>query len=80
MAHKHVDTVFAPGVPSHQFLVTDGERNFWIVSDADNGWADETMIFPANESGEVTDWLEVGVAYPAGSHEEALNRAGLTLE
>jgi hypothetical protein len=80
MALKHVEPVPATGVPSHQFLVTDGEGNFWIVSDAVNVLADETMVFKADETGEVTDWWGEGVAYPAGSHEDALNSAGLTLE
>lgn len=79
MALKHVRRVYGVDVSFHQFLVTDGE-DFWIVSDANDGWADETMVFKANQFGGITDWIEVGVAYPAGSHEDALNCAGLTLE
>lgn len=80
MALKHVERVPSRNVPSHQFLVTDNEGQFWIVSDANGMFADETMIFQADSEGEVTDWVEVGVAYPHGSHEDALNSAGLTLE
>ena len=86
MPLKHVDIVHDVDVPSHQFLVTDNEGQFWIVSDARSTFGlfgppvDETMVFEANAHGEVTDWIEVGVAYPAGSHEVALNYAGLTLE
>lgn len=59
--------------------MTDNDGNYWIVSDA-VFFADETMVFRADKDGKVTDWIEVGVAYPSGSHEDALNSAGLTLE
>jgi len=77
-------------VLDNQFLVftedEEGWREYFIVSDAyipmSGGvrGVDETMIFRADREGNVTDWGEIGVAWPAGSHEQALNNAGLTLE
>lgn len=32
----------------------------------------ETLVFPADESGEVTDWLEIGGGRGYLDHEEAL--------
>lgn len=37
----------------------------------------ETYIFPANEQGEVVDWMELDGSYKGGlDHERALQRAG----
>ena len=37
----------------------------------------ETYIFPATDSGEVTDWVELSGSYRGGfDHKEALRRAG----
>jgi hypothetical protein len=41
----------------------------------------ETYIFPANESGEVTDWIELrGSLRDTLSHRDALTAAGYELE
>lgn len=36
----------------------------------------EVMVFPADAHGEVSDWGELGVAYPAGEFNAALADAG----
>ena len=36
----------------------------------------EVMVFSADENGAVTDWGELGVAYPAGEFDAALADAG----
>lgn len=36
----------------------------------------EVMVFPSDASGDVTDWGELGVAYPAGEFDAALADAG----
>lgn len=48
-----------------------------IVSAIDGSWATETYIFPADPSGEVTDWGELSGSYKGGTdHAEALRGAG----
>lgn len=47
-----------------------------VVASVRNGLADETMVFRSDKDGNVTDWLDLGVAYPSGEFAEALADAG----
>ncbi len=54
----------------------------YVVVSAVNafGTGDETYIFPADASGEITDWLELDGSFKGDQdHEEALRRAGYTV-
>ncbi len=54
--------------------------SFLIVSAVSTVIAAETYIFPATESGEVIDWLELdGSQKGIVSHEQALHDAGYEL-
>jgi hypothetical protein len=55
----------------------------YVVVSAANVLLDgpETFIFPADESGEVVHWGELGGSFRGGlDHERALNDAGYTVE
>ncbi len=51
-------------------------NGYLAVSSVAGSWANETMVFPADEDGNVTDWLDIGVAYPNGNFGGALADAG----
>ena len=54
----------------------DGE-DLVIVSGIDNGHRHETYIFPANEQGQVTDWLELEGSFQGSiDHDKALRGLG----
>ena len=47
-----------------------------ITSSSAKVLANETYAFHAGEHGQITDLTEIGRAYPADQHEEALRDAG----
>jgi hypothetical protein len=56
------------------------DDSYVMVSRADTpDRGDETMIFPANADGEVTDWEDLYAGY-GESHNEALSNYGYTVE
>lgn len=53
------------------------DRSGYVVaSSVKNAFVNETMVFEADEHGNVLDWLELGVSYPSGRFEAALKNAG----
>lgn len=52
------------------------EAGHIVTSSSAKVLANETFAFHANEHGQITDLMEIGRAYPADKHEEALRDAG----
>lgn len=64
-----------------RLFLGDDDR-FLVVSSNSSGMffaVNETMVFAADPYGNVTDWMDLGVAYPAGEWVEALEDAGYVL-
>lgn len=54
--------------------------NYILVSKVNNAYAHETMIFPSNSLGTVTDYLDLGRLTGEHSHEETLLANGFVIE
>jgi hypothetical protein len=63
------------GGEAHLYRVPD-RSGYVVVSSINTPFANETMVFEADEDGNVLDWLELGVAYPSGRFVSALKNAG----
>ena len=44
----------------------------------DDGLVSETVVFPSNEAGEITDWAGICKVYRSEAHEAAMYFAGFT--
>lgn len=44
-----------------------------------DGLVSETVVFPSNEAGEITDWAGICKVYRSEAHEAAMHFAGFTL-
>ena len=85
---KHIKDIKSDG-PASQALYKldppledyDGKpREFVVVSAVTTYSGPETYLFPANESGKIVDWGEMGGSYRGGlSHQQALENAGYTM-
>lgn len=54
---------------------------FVVTSAVNNGWAHETYIFAAHESGAIVDWVELPGSYRGDTdHERALRGAGYEVQ
>lgn len=52
-------------------------NEYVVVSGISNNWGTETYIFPADASGEITDWGELYGSFKGSiDHAEALRGAG----
>jgi hypothetical protein len=60
-----------PGFQGTAHLYTNGTRHIVISRAFTFDRGDETMVFEANESGEVIDWMDLYAGYDV-SHEVAL--------
>lgn len=58
---------------------TDDEVGHVVVSSVASSFVNETMVFPADENGEVSNWGELGVVKFSGGFTAALADAGYVL-
>lgn len=59
-------------------LWRDETGDYFISSSVVSPFASETMVFACDSNGEVTDWVDLGVAAP-GDHEGAVRDAGFVI-
>lgn len=56
----------------------DETGNYYVTSAVRNGWASETLMFNSDDSGDVTDWTDIGNSV-YGDHEGAVRDAGFVI-